>query len=144
MNIESDKFQEEIEKLSEKYGKERVEQEVMKYQKQIDLTWSGKSNWVFAVGNIVLAVMFLLSYKYQVTIWGYNLLSFLPIVFVVNYFIERIAQNLKEYLKNNIIYFSMHILVLLSASVALQLNDETLFIGICSGIYTVYHVRHEK
>lgn len=136
--------QKEFDILSEKYGKERVEQEVSKYQKQIDWINSDKPKAIFAIVYIVLAAMFLLSYKFQVMILGYNFLSFLPIVCAVDYFIERIALNLKTYLKNNIVYFSLYVLVLLSAFVAFKFNDHTLFIGICSGLYTVYHVRHNK
>lgn len=134
-----------IEELSTQYDKEKVENEVEKYQKFFDIMESDKINiyksTFKSIGLILLSIMYFLSFKYNIEFFGFNILSALPITVAVNIFVRRLIINMKQYLNNKIIYISMYILISVSALIALKLEDYFVFVGILASITDLKQIR---
>lgn len=113
----------------------------MELQNQTDKIDSERFNTIKAIGLILLSVMYLLSYKYQIIFGGINILSALPVIVAINIFVEKIVIYLKGYLKNKILFFSMYILLFLSAVIAMKFNDIVLGIGIITSLSSIRYIK---
>ncbi|GEM_PF-6711697 len=115
-----------IDELSKKYDKAAIETNLSRYHKLIRLFDSESLKVFDTILLILMYLMFVISFRFEVYVFGLNLLKAIPITYFTYYVCDKLY--LEKILKNNL-YFTLILIISLVNLYFIRAIDINMFFG---------------